>query len=107
MAIPNCLPGLKNGVNLVPQWKTWALLTHLSFWGFMAAFAETGGGVLLILGFLFRPAALLLLITMVVAAMKHLYGGDSLMDASHSIELGIVFFGMFILGPGKYSMDKS
>lgn len=77
------------------------------FWGFMAAFAETGGGVLLILGFLFRPAALLLFITMVVAAMKHLYGGDSLMDASHSIELGVVFLAMFILGPGKYSMDKS
>lgn len=76
------------------------------FWGFMAAFSESVGGALLVLGFIFRPAALLLFFTMLVASMKHLYAGDGLMGSSHSIELGIVFFAMFILGPGKYSIDK-
>lgn len=76
------------------------------FWGFMAAFSESVGGALLLLGFLFRPAALLLFFTMLVASVKHLYAGDGLMGSSHSIELGIVFFAMFILGPGKYSIDK-
>lgn len=76
------------------------------FWGFMAAFSESIGGALLILGLLFRPAAILLFFTMLVAAMKHLYAGETVMDSSHAIELGIVFFAMIILGPGRYSMDK-
>lgn len=76
------------------------------FWGFMAAFAETIGGALLLLGFFTRPAALLLFFTMVVASMKHLYAGETVMDASHSIELSFVFFALFIIGPGRYSIDK-
>src|SRR5690349_759014 len=42
------------------------------FWGFMAAFAEFGGGILLALGLFFRPAAFLLFVTMFVAVIKHL-----------------------------------
>lgn len=77
------------------------------FWGFMASFAEAIGGLFLLLGLFFRPATILLLITMIVAATKHIGGGDGLMGASHAIELGIVFLGLFIIGPGKYSIDKS
>ena len=77
------------------------------FWGFMAAFAEGVGGLLFLIGFLFRPACLLLLITMIVAVTKHIGGGDSVMDASHAIELGVLFLAMFIIGPGRYSIDKS
>ncbi|RYD58933.1 MAG: DoxX family protein [Sphingobacteriales bacterium] len=76
-------------------------------WGLMASLAECLGGVFLILGFFFRPSCLLLLFTMIVACMSHLAGGDGIMGASHAIELGIVFLGLFILGPGKYSIDKS
>lgn len=76
------------------------------FWGFMAAFAETIGGALLLIGFFTRPAALLLFFTMLVAAMKHLYAGETVMDASHAIELSFVFFALFIIGPGRYSIDK-
>jgi putative oxidoreductase len=77
-----------------------------TFWGFMAAFAETVGGLLFLIGFLFRPALLLLIITMSVAALQS-YKGNGMMGANHPIELGIVFLAMFIIGPGKYSIDKS
>lgn len=76
------------------------------FWGFMAGAAETFGGILLILGLAFRPACILLLFTMIVAATKHLANGDSLGAASHAIELAFVFFGLLFVGPGKYSVDK-
>lgn len=76
------------------------------FWGFMAAFAETIGGLLFMLGFLFRPAAFLLLFTMIVAAVLHLSNGEGLMGASHPIEAAVVFLAMFIIGPGKYSVDR-
>lgn len=75
-------------------------------WGFAAAFAEGTGGLLLVLGLFFRPACFLLICTMVVAAVRHFAAGDGISGASHAIELGIVFLGLFILGPGRYSIDK-
>jgi len=76
------------------------------FWGFMAAVSETFGGFLLIVGLFFRPALILLIITMIIAALVHFAKGDGLSGASHAIELGIVFFGLLFIGPGKYSVDK-
>ncbi len=76
------------------------------FWGLIAALVETFGGVFFIIGFLFRPAALLLAFTMLIASLQHLRSGDSLMVASHAIEIGAVFLGLACVGPGKYSVDK-
>lgn len=75
-------------------------------WGFMASFAEAVGGLLIVLGLFFRPAALLILVTMIVAALKHINAGDGITGASHAVELAFVFFGLFIIGPGKFSFDK-
>ncbi|OSZ78859.1 DoxX family protein [Chitinophagaceae bacterium IBVUCB1] len=75
-------------------------------WGFMAAITETVGGLFFLLGLFFRPTSFLLFFTMLVAAAMHLSSGDGIMDASHAIELGIVFLAMFIIGPGKFSVDK-
>lgn len=76
------------------------------FWGFMAALSEFGGAILLTLGFFFRPALIFMFITMVMAAISHLGRGDSLGMASHAIENGIVFASLFLVGPGKYSLDE-
>ncbi len=77
------------------------------FWGFMAAAAEGIGGLLIILGFFFRPTCALLIVTMAVAAAHHLFKGDGIMGASHAIETGIAFIGLLFTGPGKYSIDRS
>lgn len=76
------------------------------FWGFMAAATETFGGFLLIVGLFYRPACMLLVFTMIIAALVHFGKGDGLQGASHAIELGIVFFNLIFIGPGKYSVDK-
>jgi len=73
-----------------------------AFWGFMAAIAEFGGGILLVVGLGFRVACFLLLSTMVVAVCYHLGKGDGVMGASHAIESAILFFSLFLIGPGKY-----
>ena len=78
-----------------------------AFWGFMAAFSEVFGGIFLIIGFLFRPACLMLLATMAVAAVMHIGKGDGFNVASHAIEAGIVFLSLIFIGPGKYSIDKN
>jgi putative oxidoreductase len=110
MMIVHGYPKLAGGP---PMWEklggamaSFGLHDFPQFWGFMAAFAEGIGGVLLILGLFFRPACLLLLITMIVATMKHMNAGDGISKASHAIELGIVFMGLFIIGPGRFSIDK-
>ena len=75
-------------------------------WGLMAALTETFGGFLLIIGLAFRPACLLLFFTMVIATLMHFSKSQGIDEAAHAIELGIVFFGLAFIGPGKYSVDK-
>jgi putative oxidoreductase len=72
----------------------------------MAAFAEFGGGMLFILGFLFRPAAILLTINMAVATTMHLKNGDAFGVYSHAGELFFVFLGLIFVGPGRFSIDR-
>lgn len=76
-----------------------------AFWGFMAAISEGLGGFLLLLGLFFRPVNILLAFTMVIAALVHFGKGEGIMGASHAIEVGIVFFSLIFIGPGKYSVD--
>lgn len=77
-----------------------------AFWGFMAAIAEGMGGFLLLLGLFFRPVNMLLAFTMLIAALVHFGKGEGVMGAAHAMEVGIVFFSLIFIGPGKYSVDK-
>lgn len=76
-----------------------------TFWGFMAAFAETIGGILFALGLFFRPAAFLLIGTMIVALVMHFSQGDDFMKYGHALDLLIIFVAALLTGPGKYSLD--
>lgn len=81
-----------------------------TFWGFMAALVEFGGGILLALGLLFRPACILLVFLMAMAVLFHLNSPPPMNQFnqgwSHAFELGVVFLGLLFLGPGKYSVDR-
>ena len=76
-----------------------------TFWGFMAAVAEFVGALLVAIGFLTRPAALLLVLNMSVAATAHITGA---IDGGPEMALlyGIVFLSLLFIGPGKYSVDE-
>ncbi|MDX5420294.1 MAG: DoxX family protein [Hymenobacteraceae bacterium] len=76
------------------------------FWGFMAAFAEMAGGILLVLGLFFRPVLILMFITMLVATLRHVSAGDGFGGYSHALEAAILFFSLYFIGPGKYSLDR-
>ena len=80
--------------------------SYYPVWGFLAAFSEFVGGILFMIGFLFRPACAMLFTTMAVAASMHLGKGDGLSGASHAIEAGILFLSLILIGPGKYSFDE-
>jgi putative oxidoreductase len=70
----------------------------------MAAFAEFVGGILLMLGFVFRPALVILSGTMIVAAIGHTFG-DIGGGPWHATEMLTVFIALLITGPGAYSLD--
>ena len=76
-----------------------------AFWGFMAAAAEFFGGIALILGVPLRIFCVLLVIDMFVAALFHLKAGQGLGQASHAIELLIVFISLLVMGAGKFSLS--
>lgn len=74
-------------------------------WGFMAAVTEFFGGILIALGFLTRPAAMMLAFNMTIAVILKFSTGAGLGGASQAIEVGIVFLSLILMGPGKYSID--
>ncbi len=74
-------------------------------WGFMGAFSECIGGLLLAIGIFTRPACFALLATMIVAVSMHIGKGDPFVKYSHAVEAGILFISLILIGPGKYSID--
>lgn len=80
------------------------------FWGFMAAFAEFVCSILVVLGVMFRPAAALLAINMLVAVLFHLNmpagaANAGWSGASHALELLAVYVGFLLIGPGRYAFS--
>lgn len=75
-----------------------------TFWGFMAAFAEFVCALLVVAGFLTRPALLLLVINMGMAANMHIQTGNG--SPEMALLYGIVFLALIFVGPGKYSVDE-
>ena len=80
------------------------------FWGFLAMIAETVGIVLIMIGLAFRPACLFVAINMAIAGI-HAWHGEkgitaAIHSASHAWELGVLFFSLIFIGPGKYSVDR-
>lgn len=75
-------------------------------WGFLIAFFEFAGGFLLAVGYMFRPACILLACTMAVTAAMKFATGAGLAGASQALELGIVVVSLMLIGTGKYSFAK-
>lgn len=78
-----------------------------AFWGFSSAMVETIGGVLILLGFCFRPTAILLTFNFIVATLLLYKTGSAFENWSHPAELLVLFFSLIFIGAGKYSIDRS
>lgn len=74
-------------------------------WGFLAAFTEAVGGVLLAVGLGTRAVSVALAFTMVVAVKMHLDAGDGFRGWSHAFEDGVVFVALVFMGAGRFSLD--
>ena len=95
--------GMSTWVDLGGNMAIFGVAAWPAFWGFLAALTEFGGGILLMLGLFFRPVLVLLLCVMTVAAASHLAAGEG---PWHATEMATVFLALFLLGPGRYSLDN-
>jgi putative oxidoreductase len=76
-------------------------------WGLLSALAEFLGGILLVLGFLFRPAAILILLNMFVAAVTTFrQHPHDFAVYSRPIEMLCILIILLFVGPGKFSIDR-
>ena len=103
---PKVFGGPEKWVRLGGALTTFGIDFWPGFWGFLAAISEFGGGALLLLGLLTRPACFFLLTTMIVATGMHIGNGDSFVKYSHAMEAAILFLSLILIGPGKYSLDE-
>ena len=74
-----------------------------TFFGFMAAFTESVGGILIAAGLFYRPIMVLLAFTMIVATARNFITGQG--SPAHAFKNIFVLLGLMPLGPGKYSID--
>lgn len=79
--------------------------------GRMAMLSEIAGGSALALGFFTRPACLLLIGTMIVAArLGHRNAGYLITNdppgAEYTVNLAAICFVIALLGPGLFSLDR-
>ena len=104
--LPKLMGGEKLWENLGSSTKYIGITFLPAVWGFLSALVETLGGLLLIIGFVFRPVCILMLINLIVAAASHFGKRQGMEEAAHAIEDAIVFAGLIFIGPGRYSLDK-
>jgi putative oxidoreductase len=73
------------------------------WWGLLAALSEGIGGLLFAAGLFFRPVCVAMLGVMTVATLDQL--SRAIPAPEHALKNAFVFAGMFLVGPGRYSLD--
>lgn len=74
-------------------------------WGLIAACVEVVFGLSIALGFNTRIACIMIMGTLVVATILKFSHAKSYLDYSYPLEMIYVYFGIFVSGAGKYSLD--
>jgi putative oxidoreductase len=78
-----------------------------AFWGFSSAMLETLGGVLIAIGFCFRPVTILMTFNFAVATALLYKTSPQFIEWSRPAEMLILFFSLIFIGAGKYSADRN
>lgn len=77
------------------------------FWGFMAGATETLAGILFLIGFAVRPAAVVMVWVMFVALVNELVRSGTLRGGNaHPSDFAAGAIALLLLGAGAYSLDK-
>jgi putative oxidoreductase len=105
--LPKVMGGIETWEGLGKSMSHLGITFAPVFWGFCAAFAEFGGGILLIAGIFFRPAVAALFFTMGVATWMKISTGGDFKDFAWPLEMAIIMLSFLMIGPGKYALKVS
>lgn len=109
-------PALAGGVT---HWRAMgATMKHIgitfapTFWGFTAACTESLGILLIMIGVLFRPSCLVLLLTLIVIVAAQCEASRTGIFSTwardpQEVELAFFVLLLMFIGPGKFSVDKA
>lgn len=77
------------------------------FWGFMAVSTEVLAGVLFLIGLAVRPASVVMLFVMFVAAAQNIMNAGTLGGGrAHPVDFAAGALALLILGAGAMSLDR-
>jgi putative oxidoreductase len=102
---PALLGGAAKWAQFGAAMRHFGIHSHLQWWGFAGALAQTMGGVLVIVGLLFRIGLLLILLRLLASTIAIWEIGS--LPAYASLEMCIVLASLLLIGPGKFSVDKN
>ncbi len=88
------------------SWDSVKSLPFPAFWVYLGKGSELVGGILLAIGFMTRPAAILIAGTMLFITFK-IGGGKFWYEAQHPFLFVLLALVFFFTGPGKWSVDKA
>ena len=101
---PKLVGGSKQWAGYGTAMENFGITFGAEWWGLAAALGETMGGLLIAAGLFFRPAALAIMTVMIVATTNHIVTGQG--SPAHSFKNAWLFAGLFLIGPGRYSVDE-
>lgn len=79
---------------------------HYPVFGFIGALALFFGGMFITVGLFTRIWSFLAGVTLSVAAISQMQSAGGFAESTHALALAIVFLSLFILGPGRVSLDE-
>lgn len=103
---PKISGGVETWIKVGTAMKFLGITSFPALWGFMAAATEFFGGAMLAMGLLSRMTSCFLAFTMVVATMFKFGSGAGFAGAAPAIEMLVIFLGLILIGPGRYSLDS-
>ncbi|MFD2521555.1 DoxX family protein [Emticicia soli] len=87
------------------SWDSIKTMPFPAFWAYLGKAAELLGGVLLTIGFLTRPAALVIALTMLFICFK-IGNGKFWYEDQHPFLFFLLAMIYFFTGAGKWSVEK-
>jgi len=87
------------------SWDSIKTMPFATFWAYLGKAVELLGGILLTIGFLTRPAALVIALTMLFICFK-IGNGKFWYEDQHPFLFFLLAMIYFFTGPGKWSVEK-
>jgi len=86
--------------------RTIGIPSLFTAFGLCAALTLFFGGLFVVVGFFTRLASLGIGLVLLVAAWSQFRGPDGFEACTHALGLAVAFLALFILGPGRFSLDE-